>query len=116
MTTRPPQLTDKDARPVIVPPPIVHAKTTDERLDDLTALVGKAISRAEIAADHANRAEAAVLDLKRTTPDAEGRPGLLFWTANELVALRRKSHPTPQFYAGVMALSAFVALAVTLLR
>ncbi len=90
--------------------------TVDDRLDILTILVEKSISRAEIAADHANRAEAAVLDLKRKEPDAEGRPGLLFWTANELVALRRKAHPTPQFYAAVMALSAFVALAVSMLR
>ena len=90
----------------------VSGLTTDERLDVLTGLVEKAISRAEIAADHANRAEAAVLDLKRTTPDAEGHPGVLYWTASELAAIRR-AMPGPRLYASVAGLAALVSFAVS---
>jgi hypothetical protein len=75
-------------------------KTLIEHLEDVKAIAEIAANRAEIALRSADRAESAALkvvdalsDLKRTTLDTDGRPGLLYWIGNELKEIREQGHP-----------------------
>ncbi len=86
-------------RPVPTPARAIP-KTLTEQLDDVRAISEVAAHRAEIgyrAADRAEaaslRTEAAVKELTRKTLDAEGRPGVLYWMASEMAAMRKATAP-----------------------
>ncbi len=80
------------------PPPEVMT------LDLIAGLVRRGIANGAVSAAHAARAgatasrvESQVNELTRTALDDQGRPGLLPWMANEIVALRALAHsPSPK--------------------
>lgn len=100
---RPPPLSPPRPGPHLPPPLPAAAKivpkpeTLEEKLDDLRGLVQHAIAVgavtqhiAEEARAEAHSARAKVDDLSRSALGDDGRPGVVYWMANEIAAMRRE--------------------------
>lgn len=120
----PPRPSPRPAPAALAPIP-EHEPATPQRvpltLDDVAALVEKAIVVGEVAAANGLRAGATasecrtqLAEITRSAPDSQGRPGVLYWLVGEVQGLRAV-HAPRRTYAMAGAVAAAVALGTVLL-